>query len=220
MNLSSTRSLAPYLKNARIESVCSPGASALPWLKSIGDRLSKVEFNRGPCELNLMTIPLYCTGIRQLSVRLDKAPYLEISHIWEHIGGALETLELLVSEPGGEIFRNIQKYCRKLKKVTLHGPCDLEDITIIQYHAQEIEAIVKSPKLYLKTIVLGFDIADGNLKDAISAIAAGNVTTLETVTFCSGFPLKNMFESLVKIKPCGKLPLSSTEITILMSLLF
>lgn len=64
----------------------------------------------------------YCTNIRQLTLGTVYDAALELSKIWENLGGSLEFLSVcLVSSGEGEI-RKVQKYCSKLKNIDISGP--------------------------------------------------------------------------------------------------
>jgi len=94
---------------------------SIQWPRKLVQRLKDVELDSNACEQIIMNIPLYCTGIRQLSCIELNVSYLERSNIWEKVGNTLEILKMKVEGRVGDEIRKIQKHCRKLKVI------DIED---------------------------------------------------------------------------------------------
>lgn len=77
---------------------------------------------------------------------------------------------------------------------------NVQEVTILgPSQVREVEALVNSPKLFFKTLELGFHRAGINNKAPMNAISAGWITTLESVAFTCLLPTENVFESLVRM---------------------
>lgn len=83
-----------------IDSFILPGSSALPYLKSFGNRLKKLIVESFKTRKSIMAITLYCTGIRQLSLGFIRPVCLERSRLWESVGDTLEILHAEVASKG------------------------------------------------------------------------------------------------------------------------
>jgi len=127
-----------------------------------------------------------CTNARFILTLIegDASEYLRI------IAGQLESIHYSSENLYGEGQANpfsAWNLCPNIREITISSSS----------YVQEVEAIVGSPKLFLKKITLGFFIPDENVKDALAKLAGGYVTTLEVVNLSCLFPSESAFESLV-----------------------
>jgi len=65
---------------------------SVPWPREIVQRLKNVKLDSNACAQIIVDIPLFCTGIRQLSCNYLDVSYLKQANIWEKVGNALEIL--------------------------------------------------------------------------------------------------------------------------------
>lgn len=83
--------------------------------------------------------------------------------------------------------RSAWNLCANLEDLLVHEPTRLRDV----------EALLASPKLFLKQIILDLHKKDGNVKSVMDAFATGGVTTLETVWLKCFTPPSKAFDKLV-----------------------
>lgn len=93
----------------------------IPWIKTFGHQLRSVSFHNRISHDIIGAVGSHCTEICELNISPMFSLDTEWSNLWRTIGRTLQVLSLELCGHGEEHLPEIEKYCRKLKRIDIRG---------------------------------------------------------------------------------------------------